>query len=198
MIQKLMHKLWEAESFVFVCFSLLEPIIRIFGLPKRVIRPFERFVKDGYVVADVGCASGYFTLRLAELVGPEGKVYAVDLNKKCIRALEKKVEKGGYRNIESHASSAADLSFIEDSSVDFVLASGLLCSMPHDRELFVSEMKRILKPTGHAYVSLGAGPPLGFMGQEEWEKMLKGFRVEQEGSWRKGWALVSLKQDPTV
>jgi len=193
MIQKMMHKLWEAESFVFVCFSLLEPIIRIFRLPKRVIRPFERFVKEGYVVADVGCASGYFTVRLAELVGPEGKVYAVDLNKKCIRALGKKVEKGGYRNIESHASSAADLSFIQDSSVDFVLASGLLCSMPHDRELFVSEMKRILKPTGHAYVSLGAGPPIGFMDQEEWENMLKGFRVEQEGNWQNGWALVSLK-----
>jgi ubiquinone/menaquinone biosynthesis C-methylase UbiE len=198
MIQKLMHKLWEAESFVFVCFWLLEPMIRIFGVAKRVIRPFEEFVKEGYVVADLGCSRGYFTLPLAELVGPEGKVYAVDLNRKCIRALGKKVEKGGYRNIESHASSAADLSFIEDSSVDFVLASGLLCSMPHDRQLFVSEMKRILKPTAHAYISLGAGPPFGFMDREEWEKMLKGFRVEQEGSWQKGWALVSLKQDTAV
>ena len=146
MIQKLMHKLWEAERFGFVCFSVLEPIIRIFGVPKRVIRPLEEFVKEGYVVADLGCSRGYFTLPLAELVGPEGKVYAVDLNRKCIRALEKKVEKSGYHNIESHASSAADLSFIEDSSVDFVLASGLLCSMPHDRQLFVSEMKRILPP----------------------------------------------------
>jgi ubiquinone/menaquinone biosynthesis C-methylase UbiE len=78
------------------------------------------------VVADLGCSLGYFTIPLAELVGPEGKVYAVDLNKKSIRSLEKKVEKGGYRNIESHASSAADLSFIKDNSVDFVLASGLL------------------------------------------------------------------------
>jgi ubiquinone/menaquinone biosynthesis C-methylase UbiE len=195
MIEKLMHKLWEAQSFVFVCFSLLEPIIRVFGLPKRVIRPFEKFVKEGSVVADVGCASGYFTLRLAELVGPEGKVYAVDLNKKCIRALEKRVEKGGYRNIESHASSAADLSFIEDSSVDFVLASGLLCSMPHDRQLFVSEIKRILKPTGHAYLSLGAGPPFGFVDRTEWENILEGFRLEQEGRWQKGWAVVALRHD---
>ena len=78
------------------------------------------------MVADLGCATGYYAFALAELVGPEGKVYAVDLNKKCIRALEKKVEKGGYRNIESHASSAADLSFVKDRSVDFILASGLL------------------------------------------------------------------------
>ncbi len=147
------------------------------------------------MVADVGCASGCFTLRLAELVGPGGKVYAVDLNKKCIRALEKKAEKGGYRNIESHTSSAADLNFIEDSSVDFVLASGLLCSMPHDRQSFVSEMKRILKPGGHAYVSLGAGPPFGFVDKTEWESILEGFRLEQEGRWQKGWAVVALRHD---
>ena len=123
MIQKLMRKLWEVESIALVGFTLLYPIIRIFEPPKRLIRPF---VKEDYVVADLGCASGYYSFALAELVGPEGKVYAVDLNKKCIRALEKKIEKGGYRNIESHASSAADLSFIKDSTVDFVLASGLL------------------------------------------------------------------------
>ena len=62
-------------------------------------------------------------------------------------------------------------------------------------QLFVSEMKRILKPTGHAYLSLGAGPPFGFMDQEEWEKMLEGFRLEQGGRWQKGWAVVSIKQD---
>ena len=123
MIQKLMRKLWEAESVIAVAFALLYPIVRIFYPPKRLIGPY---VKNGHVVADLGCATGYFTLALADSVGPEGKVYAVDFNKKSIRALEKKVEKGGYRNIESHASSAADLSFIKDSSVDFVLASGLL------------------------------------------------------------------------
>ena len=67
--------------------------------------------------------------------------------------------------------------------------------MAYDRQLSVSEMKRILKSTGQAYLSLGAGPPFGFMGKEEWEKMLKGFRVEQGGSFKKGWAVVSIKQD---
>ena len=123
MIQKLMRKLWEAESVTRVGLALLYPIRRIFEPPKRLIRPY---VNKDYVVADLGCASGYYTFALAELVGPEGKVHAVDLGKKNIRALEKKVEKGGYRNIESHASSAADLSFIKDRSVDFVFANGLL------------------------------------------------------------------------
>ena len=67
--------------------------------------------------------------------------------------------------------------------------------MAADRQLSVNEMKRILKSDGQAYLSLGAGPPIGFMDEGEWEEMLKGFRLEQEGSWQKKWAVVSAKQD---
>ncbi|MFB0565883.1 MAG: class I SAM-dependent methyltransferase [Candidatus Aminicenantaceae bacterium] len=172
--------------------ALLDPIRRLFEPPQRLIGPF---VKNGQVVADLGCGSGYYTLALAELVGPEGKVYAVDLGKKCIRALEKKVKKSGYRNIEAHASSASDVSFIKDRSVDFVLANGLLCSMADHRQSAVNEIKRILKLKGQVYLSLGFPPPLGFVGKAEWEEILEGFRVEQGGSYREKWAVVSLKQD---
>ncbi len=67
--------------------------------------------------------------------------------------------------------------------------------MPYGRQLSVSEIKRVLKTTGQAFLSLGAGPPIGFMDQAEWEQMLKGFRVENGGSYKKGWAVVSVKQD---
>jgi 2-polyprenyl-3-methyl-5-hydroxy-6-metoxy-1,4-benzoquinol methylase len=103
--------------------AFLDLIRRLFGPPERLIGPYAR---KGQVAADLGCGSGYYTFVLAELVGPEGKVYAVDLDKRCIRSLAKKAEKGGYQNIEAHASSAADLSFIKDKSVDFILANGLL------------------------------------------------------------------------
>jgi ubiquinone/menaquinone biosynthesis C-methylase UbiE len=117
---------------------------RLFEPPQRHIEPY---VTKGQVVADLGCGPGYYTLALAECVGPEGRVYAVDLNENYIRALEKKADKRGYRNIEAHASTASDLSFIRDESLDFVLANGLLCNMADHRELAVNEIKRILKPT---------------------------------------------------
>ena len=123
MIHKLMRKLWEADTVLSIVFTLLYPIARIFQPPERLIKPF---IKKGQVVVDLGCATGHYALALADSVGPKGKVYAVDKNKKSIRVLEKKVEKGGYRNIEAHASSAADLGFIEDKSVDFVFANTLL------------------------------------------------------------------------
>jgi len=65
--------------------------------------------------------------------------------------------------------------------------------MADGRQLSVSEIRRILKPTGRAYLSLGAHPPIGFMDQEEWEDMINGFRVEQWGSFKDYRALVSLK-----
>ena len=66
--------------------------------------------------------------------------------------------------------------------------------MAHDRQLSVKEMKRILKSSGRAYLSLGAGPPLGFVGQAGWEEILEEFKVERGGSFQEKWAVVSLKQ----
>jgi hypothetical protein len=67
--------------------------------------------------------------------------------------------------------------------------------MSHDRQLSVKEMKRILKADGKAYLSLGEGPPLGFVDKAEWETILKEFKVERGGSYEEKWALVLLKQD---
>jgi ubiquinone/menaquinone biosynthesis C-methylase UbiE len=169
----------------------LNPIRSMFKSSQSLIIPY---VTNGQVVADLGCASGYYTFALAKSVGPTGKVYAVDLDEKCIRAIEKKMEKEGYHNIEAHASSASYLSFIKDESVDFVLANGLLCSMTNHRQDAVNEIKRILKPGGQAYLSLGFPPPLGFVNRAEWEKILEGFRVERRGGSFQKWAMVSFKQ----
>jgi SAM-dependent methyltransferase len=161
------------------------------SIPQKHVEPY---VKKGQIVADLGCNTGYYTLALAECVGPEGRVYAVDLNKKAIRTLEKKADKLGYHNIEAHASSATDLSFIIDRSIDFVLANGLLCVMPANRESAVNEIKRIMKPDGKAYLSLGSPPPLGHVNRAEWEKILEGFRIERRGGFFQKWALVSASQ----
>jgi ubiquinone/menaquinone biosynthesis C-methylase UbiE len=171
----------------------INPIKRLFENPQKSLEPY---VRKGQVVADLACEKGYYTLALAECVGPEGKVYAVDLDEKAIQEVKRKVDKSGYRNIELHASSAADLSFIKDGSVDFVLANGLLCSMSDQRPLAVNEIKRILKPNGQAYLSLGGPRPLGFVNRAEWEKILEGFRVKQRGGFLFGfqkWAVVSTK-----
>ena len=65
--------------------------------------------------------------------------------------------------------------------------------MATDRQLSVNEMKRILKSSGQAYLSLGAPNPLGFVDKAEWEKILEEFRVERRGGSFEKWAVVFLK-----
>ncbi len=65
--------------------------------------------------------------------------------------------------------------------------------MADDRQLSVNEIKRILKSTGQAYVSLGFPPPLGFVDQAEWEKILEEFKVKRRGDSLEKWAVVFVK-----
>ncbi len=62
--------------------------------------------------------------------------------------------------------------------------------MPHGRQESVSEMKRILRPNGRAYLAAGA-PPFGYVDNIEWEIILKEFLVERGGSKKERWAVVS-------
>ncbi len=145
------------------------------------------------MVADIGCGWGYYSFALVDLVGPKGKVISVDLASKCIRLIQTKAGKRGVHNLEAHVSTAANLNFIAGGTVDFVFANGLLCSMATDRDLAIHEIKRILKPTGKAYLSLGSAPPLGYVDRAEWEAILSGFKVEQGGSFKERCAIVSLR-----
>jgi ubiquinone/menaquinone biosynthesis C-methylase UbiE len=174
----------------FPMFTHDNPLRRLFSSPKK----FSSYVKQDQIVADLGCGPGYYALALAESVGANGKVYAVDSDEKAIRAVERKAIKHGFHNIEAHVSSAADLSFIEDESVDFVLANGLLCSMaPQAHQSTVEEIKRILKPNRKAFLSAARGS-ISYVDKAEWEEILDGFKVERrnyESIITDRWALVS-------
>jgi hypothetical protein len=65
--------------------------------------------------------------------------------------------------------------------------------MSSDRQLSVNEMKRILKQNGRAYISLGASPPFGFVDKQEWQEIMGQFKIEQGGSYKEKWALLSLE-----
>jgi ubiquinone/menaquinone biosynthesis C-methylase UbiE len=52
-------------------------------------------VRAGDHVADLGSGSGYFTFRLAKAVGPNGKVYAVDIDEEMSNLITKRAQKEG-------------------------------------------------------------------------------------------------------
>ncbi len=162
--------------------------------PKKKI---SKFISAGITVADIGCGPGHFTIPMAELVGAQGKVYAVDSDPKSMQVLKAKSEGGGFQSIiEVHTASAASLEFAPDRSVDFVFANGVLCCMI-DHAGAVSEIKRILKSDGLAYISVTKA----FMKKdprsvtkEKWMQILESFNVRENGEGLVNrWATVSLK-----
>jgi predicted methyltransferase len=56
-------------------------------------------VKAGQTIADIGAGSGYYTVRLAEVVGPKGRVIGQDIMPLYLRGLAERVRKTGWRNI---------------------------------------------------------------------------------------------------
>ena len=71
---------------------LLSPLRKLVENPKKIFGPF---VDEGMVVLEPGCAMGYFTLPLARMVGPEGRVIAVDIQPKMLAALERRARRAG-------------------------------------------------------------------------------------------------------
>ena len=157
----------------------------------------EKHAAAGQVVADLGSGSGFYALPLARRVGSSGKVYAVDFDAKAVRALSTKAE--GLKLsavVDARVGSAAQLGFISDASADFVLANGLLCCMV-DHGGAIGEIKRILKPSGTAYLSVTRGfrksDPRS-VSRAEWQRILEEFEVLEGGEGLTDrWALVSKR-----
>jgi ubiquinone/menaquinone biosynthesis C-methylase UbiE len=77
-------------------------------------------IGPGMTVADVGAGVGYFSVRLARRVGPEGKVYAVDVQPEMLAMLRERAAKAGVKNIIPVLGSESDPR-LPKSSMDLIL-----------------------------------------------------------------------------
>jgi SAM-dependent methyltransferase len=77
-------------------------------------------IKPGMTVADIGAGVGYFVVRLAERVGPSGKVYANDIQPEMLRRLRTTLEKQNIRNVETILSKETD-PMLPSDAMDVIL-----------------------------------------------------------------------------
>jgi ubiquinone/menaquinone biosynthesis C-methylase UbiE len=77
-------------------------------------------VKAGDTVADLGAGSGYYSFRLAYVVGPRGKVLAVDIEGKMLGVIRDRAARQKISNVETIRSTAADPN-LAAGSVDLLL-----------------------------------------------------------------------------
>jgi FkbM family methyltransferase len=79
----------------------------VFGTyESEVCNLLQKLVRSGWVVADVGAHIGYYTLLLARLVGPSGRVYAFEPFPSNFRVLEENIALNSYRNIVAEPQAA--------------------------------------------------------------------------------------------
>ena len=103
-------------------------------------------IEPGSTVADIGAGSGYFTVRLAALVGPEGRVYANDIQQGMLDLIQKKIEEDNIRNV-TLVRSAQDNPNLPPSSVDLALMVDVYHEFSEPQAM-LRHLHDALKPNG--------------------------------------------------
>jgi len=103
-------------------------------------------VKPGQTVCDLGCGNGFYTLKLAELVGPRGRVYAVDIQPEMLRLLGQRAKAAGAKNIVPVLGTVADPR-LPAEQLDLVLLVDVYHEFSHP-ESMLRAIRQSLKPEG--------------------------------------------------
>lgn len=99
-------------------------------------------------VADIGAGSGWFTIRLAQRVGPKGIVYAQDVQPEMLAATRRRVQREGLRNIETRLGVGTSPN-LPTAALDAVLAVDTYPEVDvDDRVMFLKNLAGALKPAG--------------------------------------------------
>ena len=120
-------------------------------------------IADGSTVADLGAGGGWFTIRLATRVGPNGKVYAEDVQPEMIEAIRRRVERAGLKWVRPILGTQSDPRLPEP--VDAVLIVDSFHEM-RQPVVMLRNVARSLKPTGRLGIveftkkGHGPGPPM--------------------------------------
>ena len=103
-------------------------------------------VADGSVVADIGAGSGWFTIRLARRVGPQGLVYAQDVQQEMLNAISRRVQREGLNNVRPVLGRGADPN-LPAARLDAALVVDAFHEI-EDRVTMLSNIAGALKPQG--------------------------------------------------
>jgi ubiquinone/menaquinone biosynthesis C-methylase UbiE len=105
-------------------------------------------IADGSRVADIGAGSGWFTIHLAQRVGPKGIVYAQDVQRQMLEAIRRRVQREGLTNVETRLGTGTSPN-LPGRALDAVLVVDTYPEVEIDeRVAFLKNLAGALKPAG--------------------------------------------------
>ena len=137
-----MHRLHQ-DSKAYIAF-LEDPQRDAYQKPHEVIMALG--LREGEIIADIGAGSGYFTFRLAQHVGANGRVYAVDVNPDMIVFMNRRIRDLQLKNVIT-VLAVPDDPLLMNSSIDRFF----ICDTWHhiqNQTQYLELMKKMLRPGG--------------------------------------------------
>jgi ubiquinone/menaquinone biosynthesis C-methylase UbiE len=112
--------------------------------PEQIMDAMQ--IAEGSVVADIGPGAGWFTMQLAQRVGPNGLVYARDVQREMVEAVRRRVIRAGFNNVRSELG-AQDDPKLPPRALDAVSVVDVYQEIG-DPVTYLRNVARALKPNG--------------------------------------------------
>ena len=147
-------------------YFLISPLRRLIQNPRKVVGPY---VRESMIVLEPGPGMGFFTLELGRLVGPSGRVVAVDIQPRMLSNLKRRAARAGLlERLDARLATPSALG-IEDfaGTVDFALAFALVHELPAAEPFFQQVALASKRGAGLLFVE-----PAGHVKPEQFEAEL--------------------------
>ncbi len=103
-------------------------------------------LQPGQTIADIGSGGGYFSLRFADEVGKEGKVYSVDTDTELLEVIRADAQEKGLTNLETIPATESRPP-LPEKSLDLIFMRNVYHHLP-DRVAYFRNLAGVLKPKG--------------------------------------------------
>ncbi len=126
-----------------LCFTFDNFLRRRFQNPTKIM---SAYIKEGWTVLDVGPGMGYFTIAIAKLVGPTGRVIAADLQRHMLDAIYHRAIRAKVQDRIIVLQTKPNEIGVT-TQIDFCLAFWMVHEV-RNRRLFLSQIASVLKSGG--------------------------------------------------
>ena len=145
-MSKILDKLLSRDEHVcpwWLAWTFDNPLRKWLHDPLQVLGPFMR---EGMTAADIGCGMGYFSVAMAKMTGPQGRVLAVDVQQMMLNLCRKRAYREGVgERVRTILASPDDITVAEP--VDFALGFWMVHEV-QDIPRFFRQVAQVLQPGG--------------------------------------------------